>query len=107
MAETKPYTGLLGLDQLPRKVKIAIWCLTFVITAGWSIHLGQYDPFYYLLLEPTKFPRIFLLICIVSVCLRLAGIHWPYIVVFIASILLFLAMLFFFGFFYYSLPYLD
>ena len=105
MGKTKPYDGLLGLDRLPGKVKGAIWSISFVVTIILSIRIGQYHPVYYFFLDPAKFPHIFLLICGISVCLRLAGIRWRYAMVFIVSASLFLLMVFFLGYIYYSIPY--
>lgn len=107
MAESQSYNGLLGLDKLPRKTKIVTWCLSFVFTIALSIYVGQYDPLYFFYIAPDKFPAIFLLICIVSVCLRLAGIRWGYILAFAVSTLLLLTIISLFGLIIYSIPYLD
>jgi len=79
MSETKSYSGLLGLDRLPRWVKITNYILTFMfmLVPTWALIFGSYLEYKYEALA---------IYCSGIVWLRLSGIHWRFIALFFFAI---------------------
>jgi len=109
MTESKPYNGLLGLDRLPKEVKIVIW----IAVSLWAIDRGltaanQVPPIFGRALPsvPYELYAIYIItpvaktLPLMGAGLRLAGIRWVYVLAFlvITSLLIaFFSVLIVFG----------
>ena len=86
--QEKPYTGLLGLDELPLAIKVPNFL--FTVLAGTVIAFFSYfSPVYF---RNTLWPFVFLFAwpgCVLMLWLRLTGIkwHWGLLAVFLVFIL--------------------
>lgn len=89
MAEIKTYNGLLGLDNLPRRLKIVLWFLTFALATASSIFR------LFLSTSPAIVPSILGWNCIVAACLRLVGIRWRYVLTYLLAMPVFLATIYY------------
>ena len=96
MTESKPYNGLLGLDTLPAWIKIVIWITAFLLATytcmreishslqmfgnfNYDYHSIPYEIYAIYIIAPAA-----KILCFTGAGLRLAGIRWLYVLIFLA-----------------------
>jgi len=100
MTESKTYNGLLGLDRLPTWIKTVIWIAAFLWTTGTCATaidqslqaFGKFRGFgdYYGSI-PYEIYAIYIIaptaktLCFTGAGLRLAGIRWLYVLIFLVT----------------------
>jgi hypothetical protein len=96
MTESKPYNGLLGLDRLPTWIKTVIWIAAFLLATYTcareiSQSLQMFGNFnYHRYSIPYEIYAIYIIapaakvLCFTGAGLRLAGIRWLYVLIFLA-----------------------
>jgi hypothetical protein len=87
MKEDTAYQGLLSLDRISQQSKIINWSICFILAIGIIFRINlNYGSGLWDRIPEVRFIAFISPICIIASWLRITGIRWQYILLFIIAL---------------------